>query len=114
MTLDLKMAFLLFFFGTWAFLGLIPWLATAVYHRGRGALLALPIVIAGSCATGVIVPLLGSDDSAGFLISLGTAFAGGIIFSLIGFYLARSLSSKSSEVTNGERITVHHVGPKTL
>ncbi len=114
MTIDLKIAFLLFFFGTWAFLGMIPWLTMAIIQRGRGALLAFPLAIAGAWAAGVAVPLLGFDDVRGFFISLGAAVAGGAILSQVGFYLARSFDSHSQEEKDGRSITVHHVGPKAL
>lgn len=114
MTLDLKIAFLLFFFGLWSFLGILPWLVVAIARRGHGALLALPLALAGGCAGGVVLPLLGADDARGFLVSLGTATAGGFAFSQIVFRLMRSPLEPSQEEKDGKSITVHHVGKGTV
>jgi uncharacterized membrane protein YeaQ/YmgE (transglycosylase-associated protein family) len=88
MTIEARLAFIAFFLICWSLLGLIPWALAAVWRRGRGAILALPLALAGACAGGVLVPFLGRRDLTGFLISLlaaligsGTASAGGIAFS---------------------------------
>jgi hypothetical protein len=90
-TPEARLAFVLFFFAVWCFLGLIAWAAAAVIGRGRGALPALPLALAAACAAGVAVPLAGLDDFAGFLISLATAFVAGAIASVVGMRLARKV-----------------------
>src|SRR5207253_279277 len=84
MTSEARVAFVLFFFAVWCFMGLIPWAVAAVVARGRGALTALPMALAGACAAGVAVPLIGADDFAGFLLSLATAFFAGAVASAAG------------------------------
>ncbi len=91
MTTEARLAFLLFFFAVWCFVGLMTWVAAAVTVRGRGALLALPLALAAACATGVAVPLAGQRDAAGFVLSLATAVAGGAAGSIAGIALARRL-----------------------
>ncbi len=91
MTTEARIAFVLFFFALWCFVGLIPWAVAAVVARGRGALLALPIALAGACAAGVAVPVIGFDDFSGFLLSLATAFLAGGVASAAGIAVAQSL-----------------------
>ena len=92
MTFEVRLAFLLGFFIIWCFLGMLPWLVVAIVRRGRGVILALPLALAGGAAGGVLVPALGTDDAAGFLISLGAAMAGGLLASLIGVLLMRGVA----------------------
>ncbi len=75
-TVEARIAFLVFFFGLWCFLGLFPWAVGAVLTRGRGALPALPLALAGAAAAGVLVPLAGMRDALGFFLSLPAALAG--------------------------------------
>jgi hypothetical protein len=91
MTSEARVAFVLFFFAVWCFMGLIPWAVAAVVARGRGALTALPMALAGACAAGVAVPLIGADDFAGFLLSLATAFFAGAVASAAGIAVAQRL-----------------------
>ena len=91
MTSEARVAFVLFFFAVWCFMGLIPWAVAAVVARGRGALTALPMALAGACAAGVAVPLIGADDFADFLLSLATAFFAGAVASAAGIAVAQRL-----------------------
>ncbi len=91
MTTEARLAFLLFFFAVWCFLGLMAWAAAAVIARGRGALAALPLALAAASAAGVAVPLAGQRDAAGFVLSLVTAAVGGAAGSVTGIALARRL-----------------------
>src|SRR5687767_5718207 len=91
MTPEARLAFVLFFFAVWCFLGLIVWAIAAVISRGRGALPVLPLVLAAAGAAGVAVPLVGLDDARGFFISLAAAVVAGAITSLTGMRLARKL-----------------------
>ncbi len=93
MTLEARLAFILFFFALWCLLGLFPWAIAAVLARGRGALLALPLALAGAAAAGVLVPLLGLRDALGFTLSLPAALGGGALASAAGIALARRLSA---------------------
>ena len=102
MTLEARLAFILFFFALWCALGLIPWALAAVVSRGRGALPALPLALAGAAAAGVLVPLVGLRDATGFLISLATAFAGGAIASILGAALGRRLWPPSAGTPGDE------------
>ncbi len=91
MTTEARLAFILMFFALWCAIGLIPWTAAAVFSRGRGALLTLPLALAGASAAGVLVPLLGLRDTLGFALSLPAALAGGALASAAGITLARRL-----------------------
>ncbi len=91
MTTEARLGFIAFFFLVWCFLGLIPWTVLAVFVRGRGALLALPLALAGAAAAGVAVPLLGGRDATGFFVSLATAGLGGALGAVAGIALARRL-----------------------
>jgi hypothetical protein len=91
MTPEARLAFVLFFFAVWCFLGLIAWCVAAVFARGRGALPALPLALGAAAAAGVVVPLAGLDDAGGFFLSLATAFIGGVITSAAGIRLARKI-----------------------
>ena len=93
MTIEARLAFIAFFLLCWCLLGLIPWAISAVRVRGRGAILALPLALAGACAGGVLVPLLGQRDLVGFLISLLTALIGSAAASFAGITFARRISA---------------------
>lgn len=93
MTPEARLAFVLFFFAVWCFLGLIAWAVAAVVARGRAALPALPLALAGAAAAGVAVPLAGLDDATGFFLSLATAFVGGAVVSVAGIVAARRLGA---------------------
>lgn len=92
MTFEAKLAFIAFFLLCWCVLGLIPWAISAVWVRGRGALLALPLALVAACAGGVLVPLLGQRDPSGYLLSLATAVIGSIIGSAAGIAFSRKLA----------------------
>jgi hypothetical protein len=95
MTPEARLAFVLFFFAVWCFVGLLPWAVAAVVARGRGALPALPLALAAASAAGVAVPLAGLDDAIGFFVSLATAFVGGAVASAAGIAVARRLGANS-------------------
>ncbi|HVP05514.1 MAG TPA: hypothetical protein VMT90_07555 [Dehalococcoidia bacterium] len=88
---EARLAFILFFFLCWCIVGLLPWVVAAVFVRGRGALLALPLALTAACAAGVLVPALGLRDAAGFFLSLLTAVLGGAAGSLGGLAFHRRL-----------------------
>ncbi|HEU4759750.1 MAG TPA: hypothetical protein VFT91_07185 [Dehalococcoidia bacterium] len=92
MTSEARLGFVLLFFALWCLIGLLPWTVAAVLARGRGALLALPLALAGAAAGGVLVPALGLRDTLGFILSLPAALAGGLLASAAGLALARRLS----------------------
>jgi hypothetical protein len=98
MTPEARLAFVLFFFAVWCFLGLIGWAITAVVARGRGALPALPLALAAASAGGVAIPLAGLDDAAGFVLSLANALLAGACGSVAGITLARKL---------GDGVSIH-------
>ena len=91
MTFEAGMAFIAFFLLCWCVLGLIPWAITAVWVRGRGALLALPLALASACAAGVLVPVLGQRDASGYFLSLGTALIGSALGSAAGIAFSRRI-----------------------
>lgn len=97
MTLEARLAFVLFFFALWCGLALIPWAVAAVLSRGRGALPALPLALAGGAAGGVLVPLLGLRDALGFLLSLPAALLAAALASAAGIALASRLSRPGPE-----------------
>lgn len=90
-TVESRLAFILFFFTIWALLGLVPWALAAVLVRGRGALPALPVALAAACLGGVAVPLAGLRDATGLLVSLPTAVVASALGSVGGIRLARRL-----------------------
>ncbi len=92
MTFEARLIFVLLFFALWGFLGFLPWSLAAVISRGRHVLPALPLAVAASSLAGVLGPLLGARDLTGFLVSIGTAFAGGVLATVAGVVLARRLS----------------------
>lgn len=93
MTLEVRIAFLLFFFALWCLLGFLPWTVAALLRRGRDVLLALPLALTGGAAAGVLVPLLGLRDALGFLVSLPAALGGGAIATAAGVALALRLGA---------------------
>ena len=92
MTTEARVGFLLLFFIIWCFWGLLAWAVIAVVRRGRGALLALPLGLAGACAAGVAVPLLGQRDAAGFFLSMPAALAGSALSSIAALALATRIA----------------------
>jgi hypothetical protein len=97
MTPEARLAFVLFFFVVWCFLGLTTWVVAAVIARGRGALPALPLALAAASAAGVAIPLAGLDNAAGLFLSLATAFIAGAVASPVGIALARRLWPTQTE-----------------
>jgi hypothetical protein len=89
MTTEARLAFVLFFFAVWCFLGLLSWATAATIARGRGALPALPLALATASVAGVAVPLLGARDLVGFFLSLLAAAIGGALGAVGGIALAR-------------------------
>jgi hypothetical protein len=88
MTFEARLAFVLFFFALWLFFGLLIWAAVAVLRRGRGAMLALPLALAGAAAAGVLVPVLGWQDAGGFVFSVCTACVGAALGAFAGVALS--------------------------
>jgi len=101
-TFEARLAFILGFFAIWCLIGLIPWAAAAVVSRGRGALPALPLALAGACTAGVLVPLLGQRDGLGFVLSLPAALAGGALASAAGIALGRRLAPRTAGSSTDE------------
>jgi hypothetical protein len=95
-TFEARLIFVLLFFALWGFLGFLPWSFAAIIRRGRHVLLALPMALAAASLAGVLVPLIGARDETGFLISIATAFAGGILGTAAGVALAVRLSAPSA------------------
>ena len=96
MTFEARLAFVLLFFALWSLLGFLPWSVAAVIRRGRHVLPALPIAIAASALAGLLVPLLGAQDETGFLLSIATSFAGGVLGTAVGIALALRLSADAA------------------
>jgi hypothetical protein len=95
-TFEARLIFVLLFFALWSFLGFLPWSFAAVIRRGRHVLLALPLALAAASLAGVLVPLIGARDETGFLLSIATAFAGGVLGTAAGVALAIRLSAPSA------------------
>ena len=93
MTFEARLAIVLLYFVLWGFLGLLPWTLAAVARRGRAVLPALPIAVAAACLAGVLVPIVGERDATGFLISIATAFAGGVAGTAAGVALSVRLAA---------------------
>jgi hypothetical protein len=93
MTFEARLIFVLLFFALWGFLGFLPWSFAAVIRRGRHVLPALPLALAAACLAGVLVPLLGARDLRGFLVSIGAAFAGGVLGTAAGIALTIRIST---------------------
>lgn len=102
MTFEARLIIVLLLFAMWGLLGFLPWTVAAVVRRGRGVLPALPIALALAALAGVLVPLMGARDERGFLVSIGTAFAGGVIGTVGGVALARRLSSAPATSSTDE------------
>ena len=96
MTFEARLIFVLLFFALWSLLGFLPWSFAAVIRRGRHVLLALPLALAAASLAGVLVPLLGPRDETGFLLSIATAFLGGVLGTAAGITLAVRLSAPSA------------------
>jgi hypothetical protein len=96
MTFEARLAFIVFFFLCWTIVALLPWAVAAIWVRGRGALLALPLAVVAAWAAGVFVPLVGWRDAAGFFISLLTALIGGAGGAVAGIAFARRLEAARS------------------
>ena len=92
MTTEARLGFLALFFIIWCFWGLLAWAVIAVIRRGRGALLALPLGLAGACAAGVAVPLLGLRDAGGFFLSMPAALVGSAVATTAGLALATRIA----------------------
>ncbi|RLC58372.1 MAG: hypothetical protein DRI30_02705 [Chloroflexi bacterium] len=93
MTFEARLAFLIFFFLCWTVVALFPWIATALYVRGRGAAVALPLAVVSAWAAGVFVPLAGMRDATGFFVSLLAAFVAAGAGSIAGIVFARRLEA---------------------
>ena len=93
MTFEARLAFLIFFFLCWTIVALFPWIATALYVRGRGAAIALPLAVIAAWAAGVFVPLVGMRDATGFFVSLVAAFLAATAGSIAGIAFARRLET---------------------
>ncbi len=91
MTFEARLAFVIAFLIIWCIAGLVPWATAAVVTRGRGAALALPLCLLAACGFGIAVPVLGARDSAGFFVSLGTAFVGSTLAAVAGTALGRRM-----------------------
>lgn len=100
-TFEARLAFVLFFFFVWCLIGLVPWTLFAVYTRGRGALLALPLALAAACAFGVCVPLVGWRDLTGFLASMAMALIGGTLGAVAGASLSSRILPRPPEPRPG-------------
>ena len=94
MTFEARLIIVLLLFALWGLLGFLPWSFAAVIRRGRHVLLALPLALATASLAGVLVPLIGPRDETGFLLSIATAFAGGILGTGAGVALARRLDTR--------------------
>lgn len=103
MTFEARAAFVILFFAVWLFFGLLAWAAVAVIKRGRGALAALPLALAGAALAGVIVPLLGMQDGAGFALSLLTATAGGFAGACAGLAFAARMGLSQPPIDEAKR-----------
>jgi hypothetical protein len=95
-TFEARLIFVLLFFALWSFLGFLPWSFAAVIRRGRHVLPALPLALAAACVAGVLVPLIGARDQTGFLLSIATAFVGGVVGTAAGITLALRISSAAA------------------
>jgi hypothetical protein len=100
-TFEARLIFVLLFFALWSFLGFLPWSFAAVIRRGRHVLLALPLALAAASLAGVLVPLLGTRDETGFLLSMATALLGGIVGTAAGIALAVRISAPSAKQDAG-------------
>jgi hypothetical protein len=107
---EARLAFILFFFFCWLVVGMLPWVVTAVVVRGRGALPALPLALAGAGAAGVFVPVIGLRDFNGFLLSLFTALMGGTVGSIAGVAFDRYIQGMKPAKANPRN--PEHIGER--
>jgi hypothetical protein len=107
-TFEAKLGFIAFFLFCWCVVGMVPWAGAAAWVRGRGALFALPLALTAACAAGILVPLLGQRDLAGYFISLGTAFLGGAAGSAAGIATWRRV--RESRPTPAKPVVDHPIG----
>ncbi len=63
---------------------------------------ALPVALATASLAGVLVPLLGPRDVSGFLVSIATAFAGGVLGTAAGVAVAVRLSDQLAPSSSDE------------
>jgi len=91
-TFEARLAIVLLYFALWGFLGLLPWTFAAVLRRGRAVLPALPIAVAAAWLAGVFVPVVGARDATGFIVSIVTAFAGGVAGTAAGVALSARMA----------------------
>jgi len=91
-TFEARLIIVLLYFALWGFLGLLPWTFAAVARRGREVLPALPIAVAAAWLAGVLVPIVGARDETGFLVSIMTAFVGGVAGTAVGIALSVRLA----------------------
>ena len=91
MTIEARIAFVLLFAFAWAFFGLLAWAVLAVIRRGRGAVLALPLALAGAVAAGFLLPLAGLRDATGFFLSFPAALLGGGALAYAGARISDAL-----------------------
>jgi len=103
MTFEARVAFVVFFFAVWLFFGLMAWAAVAVLRRGRGALVALPLALLGAAVAGMLVPVLGWQNAAGFFVSLCAATAGGFAGAIAGVAFASRMGPASPPVDATKR-----------
>jgi hypothetical protein len=78
----------------WAGIGVLPWLVLAVIHHGQDVLLTLPLSVAGGILGGLLVPALGFTDERSLLISMLSAFLGGLLFTIAVVYWGHSTLKK--------------------
>jgi len=97
MTAEARVLFVLLFFSAWAFMGLMAWAAVAVLRRGNGAIFALPVSLAASCVAGVLLPVAGMRDAAGFLLSLPASLVGSLLGYTFVLALLRRLAPAEPE-----------------
>ena len=102
MTFEARLIVVLLYFALWGFLGLLPWTFAAVARRGREVLPALPVAMATSWLAGVLVPIVGERDATGFLISIATAFAGGVAGTAAGVALSIRLAATDGSGERGD------------
>lgn len=102
MTFEARLFFVLLFFAIWCFLGFLPWTFAAVIRRGRDVLPALPIALLCAAVAGVLVPVAGARDSTGFLVSLATAGAAGVLGTIGGIALTVRLSRATAPPEAGD------------
>lgn len=79
----------------WGVCGLLPWCATLITARGRGALGALVMAPLAGMAGGVLVAVF-AKDGVGFAISLAAAMLAGAIAATIAVRRARTTRRTAS------------------